>query len=134
MIHYSKNIRRCARLVALASLLGATAGAWADAATNCDVHAAAMVAEMKASAATPMTDQEISLVRETARKSCLAQNGAAAPAAPMAPVAATQAPKAAAPATQSKSDNSFLGTLGAIFSGPTDRKPGNQRLLDRTQH
>jgi hypothetical protein len=89
---------------------------------------------MKASAAQPMTEQEVTLVRETARKSCLAQNGGGSNATGVAAAAVPQAKTAAAPVAQAKPDNSFFGTLGGIFSGPTDRKPGNQRLLDRTQH
>ena len=130
-----------ARLITTAILLGATQATWADASstTDCDVHAAAMVAEMKASAKTPMSEQEITLVRDTARKSCLAQRGgapAASSAVAPAPVVSAAPAPAPAPATASKAkaDNSFFGTLGAIFSGPTERKPGNQRLLDRSQH
>lgn len=141
MIHNPIKGRGPARFIMTAMLLGATHVTLADAvsATGCDVHAAAMVAEMKASAKMPMSDQEIALVRETARKSCLAQNGGApAAAASVAPAAsAMPAPtptQASAPAVKAKSDNSFFGTLGAIFSGPTERKPGNQRLLDRSQH
>ncbi|MCC6707649.1 MAG: hypothetical protein IT492_08820 [Gammaproteobacteria bacterium] len=118
-------------------LLGAVHSALADTsgATACDVHAAAMVAEMRASATTPMSEQEIALVRETARKSCIAQHGGTPTPAGMAtPAPAASASVAPAPAAKAKSDNSFFGTLGAIFSGPTDRKPGNQRLLERSQH
>ena len=133
MNHKSKTVRECAQIITVAVLLAINCSAFADtsAGTNCDVHAAAMVAEMKAGAATPMGEQEIALVRETARKSCLAQHGGNAPAAV---VAAPKPATTAAPSAQSKADNSFFGTLGGIFSGPTDRKPGNQRLLDRSQH
>ena len=135
MIHNSRTTRALARLVASGLLCVVMHGAHADAvtATSCDIHAAAMVAEMKASAPAPMSDQEVALVRETARKSCLAQNGGSAQAAVVsAPAPAVKT--SAAPIVQAKPDNSFFGTLGGIFSGPTDRKPGNQRLLDRTQH
>ncbi len=130
VIHNSKTSRKLALVVTAGLVIGTTQGARAEPslATSCDVHAVAMVAEMKASAAQPMSDQEVALVRETARKSCLAQSGGNATAAVTAPQAKTT------PATQAKSDNSFFGTLGAIFSGPTERKPGNQRLLDRSQH
>ena len=50
-----------------------------DLAKHCDVHAATMVAEMRASATRTMTADEIKLVRETAFKSCLAQSGAGQP-------------------------------------------------------
>jgi hypothetical protein len=139
VIHYTTTRRGCARLIMVAALLPATHAVLAETATGCDVHAAAMVAEMKASAKAPMSEQEIALVRETARKSCLAQNGgsptttampAPAPAVAAAPVA-SQAP---APAARAKSDDSFFGALGAIFSGPSKRKPGNERLLERSQH
>lgn len=139
MIHNSKTSRKHVQLVASLCVVFAAPLAIAEpsVATNCDVHAAAMVAEMKAAAATPMGAQELSLVRETARKSCLAQYGgtaATAVAAQSSPVVAPQASTTAAPTAHAKSDNSFFGTLGAIFSGPTTRKPGNQRLLDRSQH
>ena len=139
MIHKSKTCRKYAQLVmSLCSMVAAQlVCADTSVATNCDVHAAAMVAEMKAAAATPMSEQEVSLVRDTARKSCLAQYGASAGTAVAAQptaVVAPQATTAVAPAARAKSDNSFFGTLGAILSGPTERKPGNQRLLDRSQH
>ena len=132
VIHNSKTSRKLARVVTTVVIIGAMQGAFADTsiATGCDVHAAAMVAEMKASAAQPMTDQEVALVRETARKSCLAQNGGNASTA----VTASPVHTTVAPVAQAKPDNSFFGTLGGIFSGPTVRKPGNERLLERTQH
>ncbi|MBK6659743.1 MAG: hypothetical protein IPG43_17040 [Proteobacteria bacterium] len=122
-----------------AALLLTAHVALAETATGCDVHAAAMVAEMKASAKAPMSEQEIALVRETARKSCMAQNGGsptttAMPAAAPAVAAAPLASQAPAPAARAKSDDSFFGALGAIFSGPSKRKPGNERLLERSQH
>lgn len=112
MIHNSKTTPRHVQLVTSLCIVVAAQPAFADAsvATNCDVHAAA---------ATPMGAQEVSLVRETARKSCLAQYGGSA---------------GTAVAARAKSDNSFFGTLAAVFSGPTERKPGNQRLLDCAQH
>jgi len=133
VIHYSKTSRTFALVMTSGMLCGFMQGALADASavTSCDIHAAAMVAEMKAGAATPMSDQEVTLVRETARKSCLAQNGGSETAAV---VGAPRASAAAAPVAQATHDNSFFGTLGGIFSGPTTRKPGNQRLLDRSQH
>ena len=137
MIHNSKSTLKHVQLVMSLCLIVAAQLACADAsvATNCDVHAAAMVAQMKAAAATPMGAQEVSLVRETARKSCLAQyGGSAGTAVADQPTAGPQISTAAAPTSGAKSDNSFFGTLGAIFSGPTERKPGNQRLLDRSQH
>ena len=139
MIHNSKTTLRHVQLGMSLCLIVAAPLAVADpsVATNCDVHAAAMVAEMKAAATTPMGAQEVSLVRETARKSCLTQHGASvgtAVAAQPTLIAAPQATTPAAPAARAKSDNSVFGTLGAIFSGPTTRKPGNQRLLDRSQH
>lgn len=139
MIHKSKTCRKYAQLVMSLCSMVAAQLVWADTsvATNCDVHAAAMVAEMKAAAATPMSEQEVTLVRDTARKSCLAQYGASAGTAVAAQptaVVAPQATTAVAPAARAKPDNSFFGTLGAILSGPTERKPGNQRLLDRSQH
>ena len=139
MIHNSTTRRGHARLIMTTLLLGAVHSALADTsgATACDVHAAAMVAEMRASATTPMSEQEIALVRETARKSCIAQSGGTPTPAVMAapaPAASASIAPAPAPAAKAKSDNSFFGTLGAIFSGPTDRKPGNQRLLERSQH
>ncbi len=141
MIHYTTTRRGCARLIMAAALLLTAHVALAETATGCDVHAAAMVAEMKASAKAPMSEQEIALVRETARKSCMAQNGgsptttampAAAPAVAAAPLA-SPAP-APAPVAKAKSDDTFFGALGAIFSGPSKRKPGNERLLERSQH
>lgn len=114
--------------------LGPALLAQAAADTNCDVHAAAMVAEMRASAAKPMSDADIALVRETARKSCLAQSGATADAATSAPAtvaAATRPATAAAPAA-AKSDTSFWGALNGFIGGPTTRKPGNKRLLERS--
>lgn len=137
MIHNSKTTLRHVQLVTSLCLIVAAQPAFADAsvATNCDVHAAAMVAEMKAAAATPMGAQEVSLVRETARKSCLAQYGGSAGTAVAAqPTAAPQVSTPVAATARAKPDNSFFGTLGAVFSGPTERKPGNQRLLDRAQH
>lgn len=123
----------------VAALLLTAHVALAETATGCDVHAAAMVAEMKASAKAPMSEQEIALVRETARKSCLAQNGGsptttAMPAAVPADAAAPLASPASAPVAKAKSDDTFFGALGAIFSGPSKRKPGNERLLERSQH
>ena len=106
----------------------------ADTRKSCEVHAVVMVAEMKASAATPMNDEQVALVRATALKSCLVQSGtspASAVAAAPAVVAQVSAPATAA---QAKPDNSFFGTLGQIFSGPVVRKPGNERLLERSQH
>ena len=133
LIQNSKTSRKFARVFASGLLIVATQGALAD--TSCDVHAAVMVAEMKASAAQPMRDQEVALVRQTAIKSCLAQNGGGSSiAAQPAALATPQINTVAAPASHAKPDNSFFGTLGAIFSGPTERKPGNQRLLDRSQH
>lgn len=139
MIHNSKIGRKRVQLVTSLCISVAAPLACADPSviTNCDVHAAAMVAEMQAAAATPMGEQEVILVRETARKSCLAQyggSGGATVAAQPSTVAAPQATTVAAPAARAKPDNSFFGTVGAIFSGPTERKPGNQRLLDRSQH
>ena len=127
MIHNSKTTLRHVQLVTSLCLIVAAQPAFADAsvATNCDVHAAA----------TPMGAQEVSLVRETARKSCLAQYGGSAGTAVAAqPTAAPQVSTPVAATARAKPDNSFFGTLGAIFSGPTERKPGNQRLLDRSQH
>lgn len=132
VIHNSKTNRVLALVVTTGFIIAAAQGAHADA--NCDIHAAAMVAEMKASAAQPMSDQEVTLVRETARKSCLAQSGATTNAPVAAAPAVVATPQLAAPVAQAKPDNSFFGTLGGIFSGPTVRKPGNQRLLDRSQH
>lgn len=137
MIHNPKATRKHVQPITSLLVIVAAQLACADpsVATNCDVHAAAMVAEMKAAAATPMSDQEVSLVRETARKSCLAQyGGSAATVVAAQPAATPQINTAAAPAPRAKPDNSFFGTLGTIFSGPTERKPGNQRLLDRSQH
>lgn len=138
-MHNSKTSLRHVQIVTRLCRIVAAQPAFAEAsvATHCDVHAAAMVAEMKAAAATPMGAQQVSLVRETARKSCLAQYGGSAGTAVAAqptPIAAPQATTTAAPAARAKPDNSFFGTLGAVFSGPTERKPGNQRLLDRAQH
>lgn len=139
MIHYTTTRRGCARLIMVAALLSAANAVRAETATGCDVHAAAMVAEMKASAKAPMSEQEIALVRETARKSCLAQNGrgpttTAMPAAAPAVAAAPLPSPAPAPVAKAKSDDTFFGALGAIFSGPSKRKPGNERLLERSQH
>ena len=122
------------RAAALALCLGLCGVASAD--TNCDVHAAAMVAEMRASAAKPMSDAEIALVRETARKSCVAQGGGAAPAsvAPASAVASAPPQPAAPAAKAAKSDDSFWGALGGFIGGSTDRKPGNVRLLERSGH
>ena len=119
--------------------VAATGAAVAETQSNkrCEIHAVAMVAEMKASAAQPMSDQEVVLVRETAMKSCLAQasgNPNTVMATQPAAVTLPQATAAGAAVPLTKTDTSFFGTLGAILSGPTTRKPGNQRLLDRSQH
>lgn len=135
----SRTNRRPALWAALGLAIVVNGSAAADPSLSkrCDVHAVAMVAEMKAAADHPMNDQEMALVRETAMKSCLAQSGAdtnpsmTTPAAVVAPPSAPATVAAVAPAT---ADTSFMGTLGALFSAPTTRKPGNQRLLDRSQH
>ena len=139
VIHNSSTKYWPVLCVAMGLTIAAPRGAVAATASgkSCAVHAAVMVAEMKASAAQPMSDQEIALVRETAMKSCLAQTSGnpntdmtTQPAALTLP----QATAAVAAAPHTKTDTSFFGTLGAILSGPTTRKPGNQRLLDRSQH
>ena len=139
VMHNSRTIFWPALCVVIGVCVAATGAAVAETQSNkrCEIHAVAMVAEMKASAAKPMSDPEVALVRETAMKSCLAQAGGNANTnmtAQPAAVALPQATAAVAVVPQTKTDTSFFGTLGAILSGPTTRKPGNQRLLDRSQH
>lgn len=121
-------------VMALVAAVPGAATAETQSSKGCEIHAVAMVAEMKASAAKPMSDQEVSLVRETAIKSCLAQAGGNATSVVSTQPAAATLPQATTAVPQAQTDTSFFGTLGAIFSGPTTRKPGNQRLLDRSQH
>ena len=120
--------------LALVAMQAAVADA--DTRKSCEVHAVVMVAEMKASAATPMNDDQVALVRATALKSCLVQSGAGTSPASAVAAAPAVVAQVSAPATaaQAKPDNSFFGTLGQIFSGPVVRKPGNERLLERSQH
>ncbi len=108
----------------------------ADAQSNksCEIHAIAMVAEMKAGAAQPMSDQEVSLVRATAIKSCLAQAGSGANTVETTLPAAAKLSQSTVVTPQAKTDTSFFGTLGAIFAGPKTRKAGNERLLERSGH
>jgi hypothetical protein len=141
-MHNSRKIFRPALWVAigLTIVVSGNASAETQVSRGCEVHAVAMVAEMKASATRPMSDQEVALVRETAMKSCAAQAGATTntitttPAAVVVAPAAPPTPATVAAVAPATADNSFFGTLGAIFSGPTTRKPGNQRLLERSQH
>ena len=136
VIHNSRTKYWPVLCVAMGLTIAAPRGAVAATASgkSCAVHAAVMVAEMKASAAQPMSDQEIALVRETAMKSCLTQSGGNANTDMTTQPAALVTPQATAAVPHTKTDTSFFGTLGAILSGPTTRKPGNQRLLDRSQH
>lgn len=101
---------------------------------NCEIHTIAMVAEMKAGAAKPMSEEEVSLVRATVMKSCLAQASGNANIVANPQPAAAALPRSTAAAPQAKTDTSFFGTLGAIFNVPITRKPGNERLLERSQH
>ena len=107
----------------------------ADAQSNksCEIHATAMVAEMKAGAAQPMSDQDVSLVRATAMKSCLAQAGSGADTVVTTQPAVAKLSNSTVVTPQAKTDTSFFGTLGAIFAGPKTRKAGNERLLERSQ-
>ena len=119
----------------IALLVAAPGGAVAETQStkNCEIHAIAMVAEMKAGASKPMSEEEVSLVRATAIKSCLAQSSGNAHTV-ASPQPAATLPRSTVAAPQAKTDTSFFGTLGAIFNVPSTRKPGNDRLLDRSQH
>ena len=102
---------------------------------TCAVHAAAMVAEMKASSASPLSEQELGLVRQTALKSCLAQAKRAVPAASPAQAAALSTAPAPAPApAPATRDTSFWGTLKPILGGDSTRKAGNERLFRRGRY
>jgi hypothetical protein len=132
----TENFRtiRCAVLSMLSAvLLTAPNGASAEVQANksCEIHAIAMVAEMKAGAAKPMSEEELSLVRATAIKSCLAQSSGNSNTVATTQPAAAVLPQSTVTTPQTKSDTSFFGTLGAIFNVPSTRKPGNERLLDR---
>lgn len=123
--------------IILTMVVTASATAETSSSKQCDVHAVAMVAEMKATTTHPMSEQEVALVRETAMKSCLAQLGAnpnSVTSTPSAVVAAGPAPASVVAVTAPTSDSSFFGTLGALLGGSSPRKPGNQRLLERSQH
>ncbi len=122
--------------VAVALLVVASGDAVAEtqSSKNCEIHAIAMVAEMKAGAAKPMSDEEVSLVRATAIKSCLAQATDSTNTVANPQPAAAALPRSTTAAPQAKTDTSFFGTLGAIFNVPNTRKPGNERLLERSQH
>ena len=105
-------------------------------AKSCEIHAVAMVAEMKAAATRPMTADEIKLVRETGFKSCLAQTAPAAAAAtstaatiPAVAATALPAPAAAPPRQQ---DSGFWGALQSFLGSDSKRKPGNDRLEQRS--
>lgn len=131
-----RRMRAMGVTMGLALVAMQAAVADADTRKSCEVHAVVMVAEMKASAATPMNDEQVALVRATALKSCLVQSGAGTSPASAVAAAPAVVAQVSAPATaaQAKPDNSFFGTLGQIFSGPVVRKPGNERLLERSQH
>jgi hypothetical protein len=114
---------------------------------ECSLHAAVIVAEMKAGSARILAATELELVRETARKSCLRQHGAAAAAAPKASMAkpAAPAPRDAAPAqslakvraasaAQPRGQKqSFWDSLAPFLNAEPARKAGNARLRRRGQ-
>ena len=124
-----------ARVLLVGSLMGAV-GVTVNAADSegardksCEAHAVAMVAEMRASAPKPMSADEINLVRATAYKSCLAQ---AAPAPVAGPVIASSAPAPRPAAVAPKSGDGLGGALQSFLGTDVARKPGNERLEQRS--
>lgn len=125
------------RVLCIALLLGATPLACNAEAANvsaeraCDVHAAAMVAEMKASSSTALSAAEIALVRRTAFKSCITRGEPTTESAvPVddATVASSDdsAPDASAP------DSSLWGSFERLLKQPVERTPGHDRLRKRS--
>lgn len=101
----------------------------------CDIHAAAMVAEMKASSTEPLSATEIALVRRTAFKSCVAQPGAEAVDAAPAPVPAPTheaAAAASAAGTGGEPDKSLWSSFERLLKQDVKNTPGAQRLRRRS--
>jgi hypothetical protein len=87
----------------------------------CEVHAAAMVAEMQAASKAPLSTEERALVRTTATKSCLTQ--AAEPAAPVVPEKA-----------KTKAHEGSWSVFDPLLEGGTERSPGHERLRRRGRY
>jgi hypothetical protein len=106
-----------------------------DVGRYCEVHAAAMVAEMQAQSDSPLQPEERALVRRTALKSCLAQNSPARPV----NEGVEEAPRrteVSAPSNKAKAtgDVGFWGALDPILKGSTERSKGHERLRRRGRY
>ena len=124
-------------LICLGTSAVCAAAATDEQAKHCEIHAATMVAEMRASAAKAMSADEITLVRQTAYKSCLAQTVQAQPAVAATPATGqgvqAAAPAATAPARAAKrEDDTFWGSLHSFLGTEPSSKAGNVRLRERS--
>lgn len=101
----------------------------------CEIHAAAMVAEMQAQSDSPLQSEERALVRQTALKSCLVQNLPAQPVTEAVGELAWQT-ETSAPSgmVESAGDEGFWGALESILNGSTERSKGHDRLRRRGRY
>ena len=101
----------------------------------CEVHAAAMVAEMQAQSESPLQSKERALVRRTALKSCLVQNAPAQPVTEAVSQAARQVkPSASSGTVETSRNDGFWSALGSILNGSTERSKGHDRLRRRGRY
>ena len=124
------------RASVILSMLGAIATAAAEATVDvadraCRVHAAAMVAEMQAGTAEALGDNEKSLIRATAMKSCLAQTQPDAATADAASAVPQPAPGQVTPVAQGRTGGGFWDEL---LHGSSGRNAGHERLRRRGRH
>ncbi len=126
--HASSSTLRFALLLCAVPLYCAAESAADPADRACDIHAAAMVAEMKASSSTVLSAAEIALVRRTAYKSCIAR---AEPIA-AAPIAAPAAAPSVSASDDTTPDNSLWGSFERLLKQPVERSPGHERLRKRS--
>lgn len=117
-------------LCALLPLAGPVCAADIEVERACDVHAAAMVAEMKAGSSTVLSASELALVRRTAFKSCLARADTTTAPAATPDSASTQS--AVAASEDSKPDESLWGSFERLLKTPVERTPGHERLRRRS--
>jgi len=96
---------------------------------QCGAHAAAMVAEMKAASETALGADELSLVRRTAFKSCMAQFGAGAAVAPAA--AADERVAGAADAAEPEPEGTW-DSLKRLLDTDAEKTAGHRRLQRRS--
>ena len=106
-----------------------------DVGKYCEVHAAAMVAEMQAQSDSPLQPEERALVRRTAFKSCLVQNS---PAQPVTEAVTEVARRTDTPTPSDKvetpRDDGFWAALKPILNGSTERSKGHDRLRRRGRY